>query len=347
MSDAASACDSASEPVAPRRRGFSMIEFSAALAIAGLISAAAVSAFALLNRKLVIVGASTRADDVAKTLVGHFIPELQGVGGAALRPWDSVVIEAAPAAARDVVPASTSLARLWYASALTGTVDCPIVAQTATTITSTDACCLGNYIPTKKNGGPDYCPRLPSSTDALLVNGETRLNRTVVSADFDDVAHTCTLNTTAGPLAFADRGSDDSVVGGLLTLTELRVVFVDESTHVMQQLSDIDKDGVYGADEAVALADAIFAFDIRLGWDINDQHGVEDTEWTRSNDPPGTGARASLRQLELTLVAGAKVKDPGLANTVMVSGLPMQVANHRLVTSTSRALFRNLFVFLN
>lgn len=327
-----------------RHLAFSLIEVSVAMAIAGLISAAAVSAFATLNRQLIMVSSSTRAADESKTLVSHFVLRFQEAGGGSLRPWDAVIVEPAPTVARGPVPATASSSRIWYATALTGAVDCTILAVSPSTVTTPEVCCLGNYFSMESDDGA-LCPR-ELAADALLVNGDGRHQRTITKARIDKVAHTCTLTTSAGPMAFGDRGALASLTGGILTPTRVRVAAVDEVTRTLFDHVDANVDGTMEATEALVLADRVHAFNIRLGWDEDGDGEVKESEWTDGRAPPG-GDRTTLREIELGVVVGANMHDVRAGNTVVLAGQSHTVPGQRLEATSSRALFRNLFLFLN
>ena len=327
-----------------RHRAFSLIEVSVAMAIAGLISAAAVSAFATLNRQLISVASSTRAADESKTLVSHFVLRFQEVGGGSLRPWDAVIVEPAPAVARGPVPATTSSSRIWYATALTGAVDCTILSVSPSTVTTHEVCCLGNYFAMEGADGT-LCPQL-LAPDALLVNGDSRHQRTITRARIDHIAHTCLLTTSAGPMAFGDRGTMASLTGGVLTPTRIRAAALDEVTKTLSDHVDANVDGTMEAAEALVLADRVHAFNIRLGWDEDGDGEVKASEWTDGRAPPG-GDRTSLREIELGVIVGADMHDARAGNTVTLAGRSLTVPGQRLEATSSRALFRNLFLFLN
>ena len=87
------------------RRAFSLIELAVASAMAGVISVAAIGAFAHLNRQLVRTQRYTSASDNAKSVVDLLVTDMQGVGGGAIRPWMAIRLEdgAVKDAARDNV----------------------------------------------------------------------------------------------------------------------------------------------------------------------------------------------------------------------------------------------------
>lgn len=324
-----------------RSRGFNLIEVSVAMSIAGLIAAAAVSVFGIINHQLVTVAAGTRASNQAKTLVSHLVARHQEVGGGALRPWDALVLEEAPAPARGVLPATTNTSRIWTAVAVAGAADCTIAAVTAADVVVPADCCLTNYFSLDKGSG--FCPTT-YAVDALLVAGDVRHQRTIVNATLHTDTATCTLHTTAGPMAFADRGTMNALAGGSLTPTRVRVTMVDEATHELWEAGDRNADGLLTLEESVVLAGHVYAFVARLGWDADGDGAIPTTGWTRGATP-ATATLSALRAVELGLVVGARVPSGRTANAVTLDGRTLSVPGMRLEATTSRALLRNLFLF--
>jgi prepilin-type N-terminal cleavage/methylation domain-containing protein len=322
-------------------RAFNLIEVAVAMAIAGIIAAASVSVFGIINHQLVTVAASTRASNQARTVVAHLVARTQTVGGGALRPWDALVIEDAPAPARGPLPATTTTSRLWTAVAIAGASDCVVTSIAGDDVIVPASCCQQNYLSLDKGSG--FCPPV-HAVDALLVAGETRHQRTIQHATLHADAGTCALHTTPGPLAFADRGDVASLAGGTLSLARVRVVTVDESSHDLWEVTDRNADGTVALEESVVLAGNVHAFTVRAGFD-EDGHGVvPETAWTRTVPSPDATLPA-LRAVELGLVVGARVPAGRPENTVRFDGRTFSVPRQRLEATTSRALLRSLLLF--
>jgi prepilin-type N-terminal cleavage/methylation domain-containing protein len=69
------------------RRGFSILELSISLAIAGIVVAAAASSGVVVTRILKLDGKKSTADQDARRLVDFVLGNLQSVGGGQVRPW--------------------------------------------------------------------------------------------------------------------------------------------------------------------------------------------------------------------------------------------------------------------
>jgi prepilin-type N-terminal cleavage/methylation domain-containing protein len=324
-------------------RAFNLIEVAVAMAIAGIIAAASVSVFAIINHQLVTVAASTRASNQARTVVAHLVARAQAVGGGALRPWDALVIEDAPAPARGALPATTTTSRLWTAVAIAGASDCTVTAVDGDDVIVPASCCRQNYFSLDKGSG--FCPPV-HAVDALLVAGETRHNRTIVHATLRADAGSCTLHTTPGPMAFADRGAAASLPGATLSLARIRVVAVDESSHDLWELTDRNADGVVTLAESVVLAGNVHAFTVRAGWDEDGDGVVPASAWTRTA-PTSDATLPALRAVELGLVLGARVPAGRPENVVHFDGRTFSVPGQRLEATTSQALLRSLLLFQN
>ena len=79
-----------------RRRGYTLIELTVALAIGTVVGVAALSAFASFNQQRVRIERLTTGEDIAKIVVQYLVREAQRVGGSVLRPWQAVVVEQDP-----------------------------------------------------------------------------------------------------------------------------------------------------------------------------------------------------------------------------------------------------------
>jgi len=75
------------------RRAYSLIEFALALAIAGIVTTAALSLYASLVRSFSDMRKRTYADDNAKTVVAYLGRELRRAGGYTLRPWQAIAVD--------------------------------------------------------------------------------------------------------------------------------------------------------------------------------------------------------------------------------------------------------------
>lgn len=79
-----------------RANAYTLIELGVAMALAGVVTVAALSSFATFSRHRVRLERATAADDIAKTVVQYLVRESQRIGGSALRPWQAIAVEQDP-----------------------------------------------------------------------------------------------------------------------------------------------------------------------------------------------------------------------------------------------------------
>jgi prepilin-type N-terminal cleavage/methylation domain-containing protein len=83
------------------RRGYSLIEFSVAMAIAGVLALTALSAFSMLNRSVFSMRARSIAETKLQRTLSSLVSDAQEVGGGAIRPWHSVFVAPGDGASND------------------------------------------------------------------------------------------------------------------------------------------------------------------------------------------------------------------------------------------------------
>ena len=76
-----------------RRRGFSVLELSIAMAIAGVVVAAAASSAVMVTRVLKLDAKKSAADQDTRRLVDFVLSKMQAVGGGPVRPWMALRLE--------------------------------------------------------------------------------------------------------------------------------------------------------------------------------------------------------------------------------------------------------------
>jgi prepilin-type N-terminal cleavage/methylation domain-containing protein len=91
------------------RRGFSLLELSVSLAIAGIVVAAAASTGVVVTRILKLDGKKSTADQDSRRLVDFVLGNLQSVGGGQVRPWMAMWHEQGGAVAGGGCPARNGL----------------------------------------------------------------------------------------------------------------------------------------------------------------------------------------------------------------------------------------------
>ena len=130
-------------------RAFNLLEVAIASAIAGIIAAAAISSFAVLNRQLVKLQAESGASDDAKTLIDFLVTDLQAVGGGNVRPWMALWVEdntqSTPLRDSAFNQSPRTSDRITYALTVPDTRTCQITSMTPSDIFTTgngSSCCF-------------------------------------------------------------------------------------------------------------------------------------------------------------------------------------------------------------
>ena len=356
-----------------RRRGFNLIEVAVASAIAGIVAAAALSAFAVLNRQLVRLQAETAASDDAKTLVDFLVTDLQAVGGGQVRPWMAMHVEnggdpgfnarcpnfgqtiCGPGDRVTFGLLTQSNASVCRIAAIDGTTS--VVAGDGAGPT----CCLFNMVGRagydSRTTPHDAFPGLADlkvHTVAVSPNG---LNRQISLEAIDPLL--CTAKFKAGPLAGADNapGLISQFVGGTVSAMRIRTFYLDEARHEL--VSFEEKRDFNGADVTVApdertrIASNVHDFQVQLGYDsdgvtpgiIVDQGNTTD-EWRFNVDGDGPFPPDALRMTGVGIIVGVNVKDPRYSSSAQViGGKEKVVSGFHLRGAMGKAALRNIFVF--
>lgn len=364
-------------------RAFNLLEVAVASAIAGIIAAAAVSSFAVLNRQLVRLQAESGASDDAKTLIDFLVTDLQAVGGGNVRPWMALWVEdsGTATAARDAAFGQTSRTtdRLNYALVVPDTRSCPVLSMTGTT--SGDLFTSGN--------GASCCFQLlqdldhagffePGPTDlnfhVVVVNGAASRQVSLDTLSLAPVGPgTCSMKWKAGPLAGIDNVDGDRLIdsidssitpvtnfaGGSLSAVTIRTIYLDETTHDLFAFEE--KRGINGInvvvdpDERKRVASNVFDLQLQLGFDGNPADGrLVDTssttdEWlynASSDNLPTAIDPSDLRMSAVGVVVGTNVKDANYKSGAQVRGGPLrELPKFHMRGAMGKAALRNVFVF--
>lgn len=360
----------------PHARGFSLLEVAVASAIAGIVAAAAVSSFAVLNRQLVRLQAETAASDDAKTLVDFLVTDLQAVGGGSVRPWMALWVEDdGTATTRDANfgQATRTSDRVTYAAAAQNARTCTLVSMDATEVVAEGtgpSCCFRELRVLDKAGFAE-----PGPTDlnfhAVVVKGGA--SRQISVNDIDVTA--CSMKWKPGPLAGIDNLDGDNLIDavdasvapvadfgdqGAFSAVSIHTLYLDEVTHEL--FSHEERRGFDGTnvvidpDEKKRIAANVYDLQVQLGYDGNPADGrlVDDgtagDEWLYNNAGDGNlpvGVDLNdLRMTALGVVVGANVRDANYTTVAQVrGGAPKSFPGVHLRGTMGRAALRNIFVF--
>ncbi len=362
-----------------KARAFNLLEVAVASAIAGIIAAAAVSSFAVLNRQLVKLQAETGASDDAKTLIDFLVTDLQAVGGGSVRPWMALWIEDnnTATATRDGLFGQTirTSDRITYALAISDARTCPVVSITATDVFTTGnsaACCFFQLQDTDKAGFLEPAGTINFHT--VIVKGGASQQITLSNLTNPPLGPTCSMKWKPGPLAGIDNVDGDNLIdpidgtispapdftNGSLSAISIRTIFLNETTHEL--FAHEDRRGFNGAsvivdaDEKKRIASNVFDLQVQLGYDGNPADGrLLDTgtasdEWLYNNNadgnlPPGVDLN-DLRMSAVGVVVGTNVKDSNYKSFAQVrGGVVKSVPGIHLRGAMGKAALRNIFVF--
>lgn len=349
----------------PRPRGFNLIEVAVASAMAGVISIAAISAFASLNRQLVSLQAQSTANDSAKSVIDLLTNEMQSVGGGAIRPWMAIWVENGASttdSARDEAfkpPEDIGSDRVTFATLIEAAPACTISSMKTSSLVADSVgknCCLDAMFEKASLEGSDDTLML-----AYLV--ASKQHRQVALRR----AKGCSAEVLPGPLAALDilpgassKTPDAGFVGGRIVATEIRTIFLSEGDLLMfHQLQNFSSSAPKLGDGTVGLvATNVHDFQVQLGFDTNRDSRVSDDnalddEWLFNVDGeapgvvgPSAGFDArTLRMVGLGVIVGVGVGS-GPPSSARIAGGGVITSNEAwLRGAMGRVSLRNLFIF--
>ena len=337
-----------------------------ASAMAGVISVAAISAFASLNRQLVSLQAQSIVNDSAKSLIDLLTAEMQAVGGGAIRPWMGIWVENgvnASDSARDEAfnaPEGIGSDRVTFATLVAAAPTCTITAMTKSSVTAETTgknCCLDAMFAAASLQGSADTVML-----AYLVADKKHRQVALLRAKG------CSAETQPGPLAALDvipaaspAKPDADFVGGHIVATAIRTIFLSDGDLLMfDQHQNFSATAPKLSDGAVGLiATNVHDFQVQLGYDtdrdsrIDDTSGLDD-EWLFNVDdehdavsgPSGTFDRRALRMVGVGVIVGVGNTSATAPSTARIVGGGVITSNEVwLRGAMGRASLRNLFIF--
>ena len=279
------------------KRAFSLIEVAAAIAIAGIVTAAALSSTVMLHRSFVTNRKRVAQSDDVRITVEHVLSRVRNAGGGPLRPWQAVSVSCEDDPVHPLPPCGPRRGRLHVVQ---------VEPRIAGSITSVD----GNEVIVATAGG--NCPLPAGLFPIVYAPAERHLAalggaawRTGVCAPLPggcgcivvpatDAVGFSVPGTTTSPLTDA-MFTDGVIVGGRVS-----TYFVDDATKTLRVLTDLRKVGVA---ETTSLMPTAAAFEARLGYDV-DGDGVLETPLRTDQHPTSPQALRSVRVgLALSTVA--------------------------------------------
>jgi prepilin-type N-terminal cleavage/methylation domain-containing protein len=202
------------------RRGYSLIEFAVALAVAGTLATAALGAFSLLNRSVFSMRARSIAETKLQRTLSSLVSDAQEVGGGAIRPWHAVFV-------RPGDPASDDADTLLLLTVPPGAGVCELAFKAgpfghARTSGGSASCCLTTLFPSGQPTGLAVVAREVDGEPAVVGRIGAAECKVGITALFDD--------ENGGSLSSSNSEDDARWAGATLSPATGKLVFLDRQT---------------------------------------------------------------------------------------------------------------------
>jgi prepilin-type N-terminal cleavage/methylation domain-containing protein len=201
-------------------RGYSLIELALTMVIAGIITTAALSTYAVMNRQVVQSRTEAAVETKLQRVIAGLAADLQEVGGGALRPWHSLYAYPGTAA----TGGSDALLAFSVDGDFNGS-PCPIISYVGTTLTA-------GHVPDSWGAGTHCCLAdgdLTGRFAALTKGADT----TIVGFDIASKNLAACL-ITAPTLMTPERSEPAHTWGGAtMTVVDSKWLAVDHTTHTL------------------------------------------------------------------------------------------------------------------
>jgi len=322
------------------RRAFTLLEMSVALAVAGVITAAALTATVSIQRSFTTMRKRVTQADELRVTAEFVLERLRLAGGGLIRPWQAISVSCAndPLHGMPTCDAGKHQRRV-HLLELESVGQGVIAAVSGTTITVKAP---GGVCPlTAANGyvGPTPVVIVPAEAHLVNLGGATWRTGVCTPAVAGGPCQ-CTLQSVGVPgfNAPPTAGSipDGSFQNGAIARGVVTTFFVDPTTKRLNMRKDFDRSGVA---ESTAIAPGAVAFDVRLGYD-NDNDGVINSLQTS----PDLSSVATLRTVRVGLAVSTPSPD-GRALTARVFGDVVGEPGQLTLSTEGTALMRASGVF--
>ncbi len=341
-----------------KHRAFSLLEVAVASSIAAIISTAAISTFAMINKQVVRMKGASVASDHAKSVIDLLTSDLQGIGGGAIRPWMALhVVDDGTASRADefnpAVGGPVKPDRLTYATAIPGVPTCvvtgpapadPPAALDEVQVAGEGSCCLDAIFDAREPG---------AAAQAFLIKGTSYRQITLHTSPT-----ACAVKITRGPLYENDRPEPgENWVGAEVVAARVRTIYLteDRELRMYRETESTDAAPTNSASENIRLAGNVVDFQVQLGYDINGDGSLldattNDDEW-RYNVVGDTATMAgfredALRMIGVGVIVAQPVNDPTYVSTAAIVGSsPIEGPRLQLRAAMGKVALRNLFVF--
>jgi prepilin-type N-terminal cleavage/methylation domain-containing protein len=318
------------------RRGFTLLELSVTLAIAGIIAAAAVSATVAIQRSFTAARIRLDQTNDARMVLEHVLDRVRTAGGGRVRPWQAVSVTCSNDSLH-ALPACDAEARQRRLSVL----ELELRGQGVVTAAS------GPSISILAPGGS--CPISPANgyvgpTPVVLVPPETALESHggaswLTAMCLPTAPCGCTMQTIGkggvNPVpASGGAVSSAMFVGGTVARGHAATYFIDRRTLMLHK----DFDNVGFASKA-SLAPEVVGFDIELGYDTD-----ADGELDLFQATPAARQMRTLRMVRVGLALAQPARD-GISVKATLFGAPVGGPGDRVLSLEGTALLRATGVF--
>lgn len=311
------------------RRGFSLIEVAAAMAIAALVAVAALQATVNLNRSFVANRKRMQQVDDARTTLEHVLTRVRNAGGGPVRPWQAISVTCSDDPAHVLPPCdSANRQRRLHVAEVDPSVQGSVVSLRGRTVT------------VRTIAG--QCP-LPATSFLAIVFPPDRHLQSLGGAAWrtgrcvPKAGCSCELVAGSGIAGFSPPGelrpiTDDDFDNGVIIKGAATTFYVAPDTSALMVLHDQARVGVAFS---TALMPTVFAFDMRLLYDVDGDGGLDATTH-RSQLSTAPGA---LRGVRVGMALRTKAAD-GLTRPAVLFGDTLREPGNMLISVEGSGLVR-------
>jgi hypothetical protein len=349
-----------------RTRGFSVLEFAIALAIAGIVVATAAEIAVRLGKSMRYEERRAEVDADARRLVDFLVGNAQATGGGPVRPWMALWVEES-CPARNGLPTCGGADRVTFLDVDNARASCPITALSSTSFTvpqNDDGTCCYDWDATATSGPPDqydHMPLLFIKDDKWVMRVATAQAGTCVmglsSVDHLNASEPATpaVGTGDGEREPASLGD---LVGGTVVAVRPRTIFVDQAQHRLMEWFDTDLDGTADADELRVVFPGVYDLQVAVGYDGAPEDGKitvgpSTTDEVRGNVAadtlPAGVLDTHLRMVTFGVITGIHFVDAPVRQKKVLNGPTLTTSGALsgvlLRDSIGQAMLRNLLVF--
>jgi prepilin-type N-terminal cleavage/methylation domain-containing protein len=350
-----------------RRRGFSVLEFAIALAIAGIVVTTAASMAVGLSRNMRYEEKRAQVDADARRLVDFLVGNAQAAGGGPVRPWVAIWREEA-CGARNGLPTCGGSDRLTLLDVDPARAACSITGLSSSALTvptNGDGSCCFDWSGTPVSGAAnqyDQTPLLLVRDDKWIMRRATQAAGSSCVMGLSTVDHLDATETANPPVGRGDGerepASLSDLVGGSAVAVRPRTLYVDHTGHRLMEWFDVDGDGTADADEQRVVFPGVYDFQVAVGYDGAPENGrlaegpSTSDEWLGNvaADALPAGVRDDhLRMLSFGIITGVRYGDAPVRTEQVFNGPSLTTSGTLrgvlLRKGMGHAMLRNLLVF--